>query len=274
MRTAGKLVRLLGSAIIAAYEEAETDVCLKGVVINKQLKTDDENGSGAFTFEVSKGKKGHKSVAFELSGRELRELFTKSDESVVINFVAAAFPNDAVKRESWTTLFCAYREIIIEISKGEYAKDAGRAKTTELYWTTEKIWGIQDMIDEFGDLYLQKFDLSDVMPYFHMLIGGHITELMHMYGSWAKYQQQAWERVMGEVKCVILISNPTYSCKSPTPDEFEAIMQIHLFPRFYETFVSQNPFHHLLQSHNSRKHSSHNTISSAPKLILKAQAPA
>ena len=40
--------------------------------------------------------------------RELRELFTKSDESVVINFVAAAFPNDAVKRESWTTLFCAY----------------------------------------------------------------------------------------------------------------------------------------------------------------------
>ena len=162
MRTAGKLVRLLGSAIIAAYEEAETDVCLKGVatVINKQLKTDDENGSGAFTFEVSKGKKGQKSVAFELSGRELRELFTKSDESVVINFVAAAFPNDAAKRESWTTLFCAYREIIIEISKGEYAKDAGGAETTELYWTTEKIWGIQDMIDEFGDLYLQKFVLN------------------------------------------------------------------------------------------------------------------
>ena len=206
MRTAGKLVRLLGSAITAAYDEAETEGCLKGVatVINTQLKTDDENGSGAFTFEVSKGKKGQKSVAFELSGRELRQLFTKSDESVVINFVAAAFPNDAVERESWTTLFCAYREIIIEISKGEYVKDAGGVATTELYWTAEKIWGVQDMCDQFGDLYLQKFDLSDVTPYFHMLIGGHITELMHKYGSWAKYQQQAWERVMGEVKCVIL----------------------------------------------------------------------
>ena len=46
-------------------------------------------------------------VAFELSGRDLRKFFTKSDESVVINFVAAAFPNDAVERELWTTLFCA-----------------------------------------------------------------------------------------------------------------------------------------------------------------------
>ena len=206
MRTAGKLVRLLGSAISAKYSDDEILIRLEAMaaVINKQLKTNDEHGSGCFKFEQTKTKGGQKSVSFELTGHELRRLFTKSDESVVIAFVTSAFPDDESERTSFLDVFLSYRAMMIEISKGEYVKDINGQATEEKYWTKERIWHLQDLCDHFGCLFLRRFDVTDVTPYIHMIIGGHLTEIMHTHGSISKFQQQAWERVMGEVKCVLL----------------------------------------------------------------------